>query len=116
MTVHDNAAAPQNVIKLIDADGSQLREIATVAPNKGAFKKVDSLAESLTQNAELLTAQLATALGIQAARWTNLRGRQRMLPQRLAKCAFALMGAPIPRTARSNSMLRAQFSTALGEL
>ena len=117
VTVRANAAAPQNVIKRIESDWSQLRDLATVAPNKEAFKKVDALADTLTENAETLAAQLATALGVQSARWTNLSGRQRMLSQRMAKSAFALMwGLDSKAYAPQYDAARTQFNAALTEL
>ncbi len=117
VTVRANAAVPQNVIKLIESDWSQLRDLAIVAPSKDAFKKVDALADTLTENADALAAQLATALGVQSARWTNLSGRQRMLSQRMAKSAFALMwGLDGKAYAQQYDAARTQFNAALIEL
>jgi Type IV pili methyl-accepting chemotaxis transducer N-term len=117
VTVRANAAAPQNVIKLIESDWAQLRDLATVTPSKDAFKKVDALADALTENADALAAQLATALGVQSARWTNVSGRQRMLSQRMAKSAFALMwGLDSKAYAQQYDTARTQFNVALTEL
>lgn len=117
VVVRGGPSAAPNVVKLIESDWAQLRDLATIAPGKEAFKKVDALANALTENAEALTLQMATALGIQSARWTNLSGRQRMLSQRMAKSAFALMwGLESKIYTPQFDTARLQFSAALVEL
>lgn len=91
IAVRENKASDQSIIERIEPAWLQLRDLVTVTSSKASFAKIDALAESILQSAELLTRQLATALGIQSARLTDLSGRQRMLSQRMGKCAFAMM-------------------------
>jgi hypothetical protein len=117
VVLSDNAASDKAIIRKIEADWSQYRDLVSTTPTKPNYVKVDALSESILTNAEALTAQLATVLGIQGARLTNMSGRQRMLSQRMAKSAFALMwGMDARQFSQQHNAAREQFTNALAEL
>ena len=117
VALRENKFSDQSIIRRIDADWSQFRDLVSVPPNKTSFAKIDALSESILQSAEALTAQLAISLAVQAARVTNVSGRQRMLSQRMAKSAFAIMwGMDLGTHGKRYDAAREQFLSALDEL
>jgi Type IV pili methyl-accepting chemotaxis transducer N-term len=117
LSVRDHSASDKTIMRQVEEDWNRFRDIVSGAPSKEAFAKVDSLAESILQNAERSTQHLAKALGATGARFTNISGRQRMLSQRMAKSAFALVWGQNPSLfAAQHDAARAQFTAALNEL
>jgi Type IV pili methyl-accepting chemotaxis transducer N-term len=117
VALRDNGASDQTIIRKIEADWIPFRDLVSTAPTKTNYPRLDSLSESVLGNAEVLTAQLATTLRIQSARYTNISGRQRMLSQRMAKSAFALMwGMDAKVFVKQHETAREQFVSALAEL
>jgi Type IV pili methyl-accepting chemotaxis transducer N-term len=117
VSVRENSASDPALIKRIEADWSQFRDLVTLAPSKNAIEKLDALSESILQSAEALTGQLATRLGRTAATWTNISGRQRMLSQRMAKSGFEMMwGMDTKVYGQRFDEAHEQFKVALTEL
>jgi hypothetical protein len=117
VALRENSASDQAIIRKIEGDWMPFRDLVSTAPTKANYARVDSLSESILSNAEALTVQLTAALRIQSARYTNLSGRQRMLSQRMAKSAFALMWGMDAKTfAKQHETAREQFVAALAEL
>jgi hypothetical protein len=90
-TVRANPLSNAATVAQIASDWERLRQTLALAPTKALFMTADTAAEAILKGAETLTAQLATSLSVRGAKWTNLSGRQRMLSQRMAKSALALM-------------------------
>jgi hypothetical protein len=117
VTLRENPSSDKAIIGRIEIDWAQCRDLLSTAPTKQNFSKIDALCETILASAEALTAQLTSTLGIQSARLTNMSGRQRMLSQRMAKSAFALMWSMDARQyLQQHTTARDQFSAALAEL
>jgi Type IV pili methyl-accepting chemotaxis transducer N-term len=117
VSVRDHAASDKAITRQLEEDWNRFRDLVSSTPSKDAFAKVDALAESILQNAERATQHLAKALGATGARLTNISGRQRMLSQRMAKSAFALLwGQNGTLFAAQHDTAREQFTSALNEL
>jgi AmiR/NasT family two-component response regulator len=95
-----SAATFGDLIDTLVQTWAALQSALQAEPVTAELAHIDSLAEQMLQQGDVLTAALESAASTTSLRVVNVCGRQRMLSQRMAK--HALLGALLPAAAASH--------------
>ena len=93
-----------------------VRSVCRAEPERASLATLDALAETMLNDADLLTDFLEQSGLVESLHVINVAGRQRMLGQRIAKLCFLLALEPSGPTLAQLHALTGTFQTALDHL